>query len=51
MPRFLAGLILGALSGVVTYALTGEQGPALAAAAVVAVLTWLGVAAVLFLDD
>ncbi|MDW4900631.1 hypothetical protein RB625_19670 [Streptomyces californicus] len=51
MPLFLLGLLLGSLSGLVTYGLTDETQLALIAAAIAAVLTWLGLAAFLALDD
>jgi uncharacterized membrane protein len=51
MPVFIGGLLLGGLSGAVTYAGTADGQLAAAVAAVVAVLTWLGFACVIFLDD
>ncbi len=51
MPLFLLGLLLGALSGLVTYGLTDETQLSLIAAAIAAVLTWLGLATFLALDN
>jgi hypothetical protein len=51
MGTFLLGIALGAVSGLGTYALTGDGQLGAIVAAVIAVLAWLGVAAVLFIDD
>ncbi|MFF5891201.1 hypothetical protein ACFY72_20820 [Streptomyces globisporus] len=51
MPLFLLGLLLGALSGLVTYGFTSDNQLSLIAAAIAAVLTWLGLATFLALDD
>lgn len=50
MPIFIAGLLLGALSGGGTFAFTGDGGLAVVIGAVSCVLTWLGVATVIFMD-
>lgn len=50
MAVFLLGLVLGALSGGGTYALTGLGQLALAVGGVVAVLTWLGHAFLILID-
>ncbi|MGW8762351.1 hypothetical protein ACWGN5_07610 [Streptomyces sp. NPDC055815] len=47
----LLGLVLGGLSGGITYALTAEASLALLVGIVATVLTWLGAATLLFLDD
>lgn len=51
MPLFLLGLLLGAVSGLVTYGFTSDNQLSLIAAAIAAVLTWLGLATFLALDD
>jgi uncharacterized membrane protein len=51
MPLFLLGIALGGLSGGVTYALTTDGQIAAIVGAVAAVLTWIGCAAVIFVDD
>ncbi|WP_158721171.1 hypothetical protein [Streptomyces sp. NRRL S-241] len=51
MPLFLLGLALGAVSGGATYLITTDGLIAGIAAAVAAVLTWLGVGALVLLDD
>lgn len=51
MPLFLLGILLGAISGAGTYFATTDGQLAGIVAAAVAVLTWLGVAAVIFIDD
>lgn len=48
---FLLGVILGAVSGGLTYALTAEGLLALIIGAVVMILTWLGFAGVIVIDD
>ncbi|MBE4790990.1 hypothetical protein [Streptomyces caniscabiei] len=51
MPLFLLGLLLGGISGGVTYGLTAEGQIGAIVGAAAAVLTWLGCAAVIFVDD
>lgn len=51
MARFLLGLVLGALSGSITYGLTADGQLAVIVGVVVMVLGWLGIAAVLIADD
>jgi hypothetical protein len=51
MPLFLLGLALGALSGGATYLITTDSLIAGVAAAVAAVLTWLGVGVFVLLND
>ncbi|MGW1961741.1 hypothetical protein ACWCPD_15865 [Streptomyces sp. NPDC001935] len=51
MPIFLAGLLLGTLSGGITYGMSLDVQLAAIAAGAAAVLTWLGCAALIFLDD
>ncbi|MEU3899793.1 hypothetical protein [Streptomyces sp. NPDC045251] len=51
MPVFLAGLLLGGASGGVTYGMTGDDQLAAIAGIAAAVLTWLGCAFLIFLDD
>lgn len=51
MPLFLLGLLLGAISGVVTYGLTADSQLASIAGIIAAVLTWLGLATFLAFDD
>lgn len=51
MPLFLAGLLLGGASSGLTYMITADGQLALVAGAVATVLTWLGCAALIFLDD
>ena len=51
MPVFFAGLLLGALSGGITYGMSLDGQLALIAGAVATVLSWLGCASVIFLDD
>lgn len=51
MPRFLLGLVLGGISGGVTFALTTNGQLSALIAAIAAVLTWLGIAALIFADD
>ncbi|MDT6983721.1 hypothetical protein ACFSUJ_12105 [Streptomyces lusitanus] len=51
MPTFILGVLLGAISGGVTYGLTTDGQLAALVGAVAAVLTWLGVTALIFADD
>ncbi|GHA94150.1 hypothetical protein [Streptomyces chryseus] len=51
MNRFTLGLLLGCLSGGITYALTADTTPAVVVGAIAAVLTWLGLATFLLADD
>ncbi len=51
MPTFILGVVLGAISGGVTYGLTTDGQLAALVGVVAAVLTWLGVAALIFADD
>ncbi|WP_199881799.1 hypothetical protein [Streptomyces sp. CB03911] len=51
MPVFILGLLLGGVSGVGTYILTADGSLSALVAAAVAVCCWLGIAAVLFIDD
>ncbi|MFE2497139.1 hypothetical protein [Streptomyces scopuliridis] len=51
MANFLLGLLLGAISGGITYGLTADGQLAAIVGAVVLVLAWLGIAAVLVIDD
>ncbi|MFF8409006.1 hypothetical protein [Streptomyces omiyaensis] len=51
MPLFLLGLALGAISGGVTYGLSGDGQLAGIVTAAAAVLTWLGLATLLIVDD
>ncbi|MEU3426617.1 hypothetical protein [Streptomyces gardneri] len=48
---FILGLLLGGLSGGITYALTADSGAALVVGIIAAVLTWLGLATLLIADD
>ncbi|GLF99923.1 hypothetical protein [Streptomyces yaizuensis] len=48
VPLFLLGLVLGALSGGVTYLLTDNQEISAFFAAIAAVLTWLRIHTVIF---
>ncbi|MFF5972248.1 hypothetical protein ACFY7C_12085 [Streptomyces sp. NPDC012769] len=48
---FALGLILGGLSGGVTYGLTTDGGAALLVGVIAAVLTWCGLATLLIADD
>ncbi|MBD0838773.1 hypothetical protein [Streptomyces sp. TRM68416] len=50
MPVFLLGLVLAALSGGGTWALTADGQLALVVGVVVAVLTWLGHAFLILID-
>ncbi|WP_435251663.1 hypothetical protein [Streptomyces tendae] len=51
MPIFFAGLLLGGVSGGVTYGMTADDQLAVITAVVATVLTWLGCAALIFIDD
>ncbi|MFF8656786.1 hypothetical protein [Streptomyces huasconensis] len=51
MPLFLLGLVLGGLSGGITFGLTADGQLAAAIALIAAVLTWLGLATLLVADD
>lgn len=51
MIRFLVGLLLGALSGGATYAVSHDSNLALLIAAVVAIAAWFGHALFIFIDD
>ncbi|WP_158920596.1 hypothetical protein [Streptomyces sp. NBRC 109706] len=51
MPLFLLGLLLGALSGGGTYALTSDSQLAAIVGLIVAVVTWLGHALIVLVDD
>ncbi|WND34013.1 hypothetical protein RI578_06755 [Streptomyces sp. BB1-1-1] len=51
MPVFLAGLLLGGASGGVTYGMTADDQLAVIAGVIATVLTWLGCAFLIFIDD
>lgn len=51
MTRFLLGLALGAASGGVTYWSTHDGGLSALVGGAAAVLTWLGIAALIFVFD
>lgn len=51
MPLFLLGVALGGISGGVTYALTADGQLAAILGVIAAVLTWLGIATVIFAND
>lgn len=51
MSVFLLGLVLGGISGSVTFGLTADAQLAAIIGAVAAVLTWLGLATLLITDD
>lgn len=51
MPLFLLGLLLGALSGGGTYALTSDGQLGAVVGVVAAVVTWCGYALVVLVDD
>ncbi|MER7047747.1 hypothetical protein [Streptomyces jumonjinensis] len=51
MIRFMLGIILGALSGSITYGLTGDTDLACIIAGIAMVLGWLGMATLLIADD
>ncbi|MEU0940131.1 hypothetical protein [Embleya sp. NPDC005971] len=48
---FILGVILGGLSGVATYGITHNGHLGLIAGGIAAVLTWVGAATLLLLDD
>lgn len=48
---FIIGLLLGGISGGLTYALTDDSELGLIVGVIVTVLAWLGVAGILVLDD
>jgi hypothetical protein len=48
---FLLGLLLGGISGGGTYALTADGHLAAIVSAVVTIACWLGITAVIFIDD
>ncbi len=48
---FALGLVFGGASGGITYALTADSGVALLVGVAAAILTWLGVASIIFIDD
>ncbi|WP_159392942.1 hypothetical protein [Streptomyces cyaneogriseus] len=51
MPVFLLGVALGGLSGGVTFGLTADGHVAAIVGVIAAVLTWLGIAAFIAVDD
>ena len=51
MPIFFVGLLLGGLSGGVTYGMTFDGQLALITGAVATVITWLGFACLIVSDD
>ncbi|MDG9703763.1 hypothetical protein [Streptomyces sp. DH37] len=51
MPHFLIGLLLGALSGGVTYHFTADGRLAAIIGVIVFLAAWLGIWAVLVIDD
>ncbi|MFE7073780.1 hypothetical protein ACFU96_27205 [Streptomyces sp. NPDC057620] len=51
MPIFLLGLVLGGISGGVTFSLTADGQLAAIIGIIAAVLTWLGLATLIFADD
>ncbi|MGW4493766.1 hypothetical protein [Streptomyces sp. NPDC004376] len=51
MPVFVLGLLLGAVSGGVTYGLTVDTPLAAIVGMAAAFLTWLGIATLIFVDD
>ncbi|MFE5258267.1 hypothetical protein [Streptomyces coelicoflavus] len=51
MPTFILGVVFGAISGGVTYGLTVDGQLAAIVGGVAAVLTWLGIAALVIADD
>ncbi|MFE7899208.1 hypothetical protein ACFU3E_17095 [Streptomyces sp. NPDC057424] len=51
MPTFILGVLLGAISGGITYGLTSDGQLAAIVGAIAAVLTWLGIASLILADD
>lgn len=51
MPLFLAGLALGGISSGLTYAYTGNPQLTAAAGILAAIITWLGIASVIYIHD
>ncbi|MEU6057967.1 hypothetical protein [Streptomyces sp. NPDC047097] len=51
MIAFIVGLLFGGLSGGITHALTGDSRLAVIVGLIAAVLTWLGGATLIVLDD
>ncbi|QJT04380.1 hypothetical protein G9272_32195 [Streptomyces asoensis] len=51
MPTFILGVILGAVSGGVTYGLTADGQLAGIVGVIATVLTWLGIASLISADD
>ncbi|MFI6032987.1 hypothetical protein ACIBBD_02155 [Streptomyces sp. NPDC051315] len=51
MPVFILGIVLGAISGGVTYGLSADGQLAAIVGAIAAVLTWLGIASLIIADD
>jgi hypothetical protein len=51
MPVFILGVVLGAISGGVTYGLTADGQLAAIVGVAAAVLTWLGLATLIIADD
>ena len=51
MPLFILGLALGGISGGVTFGLTADGQLAAIVGIIAAVLTWFGLATLLFADD
>jgi hypothetical protein len=51
VPVFVAGLLLGGLSGGVTYGMSFDAQLAAIAGGAATVLTWLGCAFLIFIDD
>ncbi|WP_406000714.1 hypothetical protein [Streptomyces sp. NBC_00829] len=51
MPLFILGLLLGGISGGITYGLTTDGQLAAIVGVVAMVLTWLGLASLIIADD
>lgn len=51
MPLFILGLLLGGISGGITYGLTADGQLAAIVGVVAMVLTWLGLASLIIADD